>query len=51
MRLKEHFEENSEVFDFEMTQDDIRKISGLNKNARFYERINDSNYNYIPIWQ
>lgn len=51
MRNKEHFEENCGVFDFEMSQDDFKKISTLNKNARFYDRIQDSNYNYIPIWQ
>ena len=51
MRLREHFEENGEVFNFEMSQDDLNKISGLNKNARFYDRIQDVNYNYIPIWQ
>ncbi len=51
MRNKEHFDENCGVFEFEMSQDDLKKISGLNKNARFYDRIQDSNYNYIPIWQ
>ena len=51
MRLKEHFEENGDVFNFEISQDDLKKISSLNKNARFYDRIQDSNYNYIPIWQ
>jgi diketogulonate reductase-like aldo/keto reductase len=51
MRLKEHFEENADVFNFEMTQEDLKKISCLNRNARFYDRIQDSNYNSIPIWQ
>lgn len=51
MRLREHFEENCDVFNFEMSQDDLNKITGLNKNARFYDRIQDANYNYIPIWQ
>jgi hypothetical protein len=50
MRSQQQFEENGECFNFEISREDLDKISGLNKNMRFYDRIQDESYNYIPIW-
>jgi len=50
MRWKEHFEQNAEIFDFELSKEDEGKISSLNKDARFYERIQDDNFSYVPYW-
>jgi diketogulonate reductase-like aldo/keto reductase len=50
MREEQHFLENGDIFNFYISQEDLRKISGLNKNARFFDRIQDDNYSYIPYW-
>lgn len=50
MREEKHFLENGEIFNFELTKEELKKISLLNKNARFYDRIQDDNYSYIPYW-
>lgn len=51
MREKAEFEQNADIFNFELTQEDVDRISKLNKDARFYELIQDENYSYIPYWQ
>lgn len=50
MREDKHFMENGEIFNFELTKDELKRITQLNRNARFYDRIQDDNYSYIPYW-
>ena len=50
MRAKEHFEQNGEIFDFELTAGDVEKINSLNRDIRFYDRIQDANFSFIPYW-
>jgi diketogulonate reductase-like aldo/keto reductase len=50
MREETHFLENGDIFNFELSQDELKKISGLNRNARLFDRIQDENYSYIPYW-
>ena len=50
MREERHFLENGDIFNFELSQDELKKISGLNRNARLFDRIQDDNYSYIPYW-
>ena len=47
---KEHLEQNREIFNFKLEEGDYTKINGLNKDARFYDRIPDENYKNIPYW-
>ncbi|TNV77537.1 hypothetical protein FGO68_gene5574 [Halteria grandinella] len=50
MRAKEHFEKAIEIFEFELSKEDVERINKLNKDARFYDRIQDENYSFIPYW-
>jgi diketogulonate reductase-like aldo/keto reductase len=50
MNSKEHFEQNADVFEFELNKDDVQKINKLDKCARFYSHIQDDNYSQIPYW-
>jgi diketogulonate reductase-like aldo/keto reductase len=50
MRSNQQFEENGEIFDFSLSEEDMKKIFSLNKNARFYDRIQDENFSFIPYW-
>lgn len=50
MRSTDHFQQNLGVFEFELSQEECDKISSLNRNARFYDRIQDENYSQIPYW-
>lgn len=45
-RLKENFESSS----FKLTDDDIKKISTLNKNARVCDAKEMDNYGFTPIF-
>jgi diketogulonate reductase-like aldo/keto reductase len=38
-----------EIFDFELTEADMKTINGLNKDARFYDRVPTAEYSFIPI--
>jgi diketogulonate reductase-like aldo/keto reductase len=51
MRTKEQLQENLDIFNFKLEDNDFKKILGLNKDVRFYDRIQDDNYSYIPYWQ
>ena len=51
MRLKEHFEQTVDVFAFELSAGDVEKINKLDRGARFYDRIQDENYSFIPYWE
>lgn len=51
MQNKEQLESDADIFDFELSKEDIEKINGLNRDARFYECIQDVNFNFIPYWQ
>jgi diketogulonate reductase-like aldo/keto reductase len=44
MRQKEHFEQNADIFEFELNEEEVHKINELNKDVRFYDRIQDQNY-------
>ena len=35
-------EENINVFDFELSQDDMKKIDSLDKNTQFYNQTDES---------
>lgn len=50
MRGKDQFEQNAEIFEFELTPEEVKQIDLLNRDLRFYETIQDANYNYIPYW-
>ena len=50
MRSVEEIEQNAGVFDFELSSEEIEKISSLNRCARFYDRIQDDNFSFIPYW-
>ena len=45
-RIKENFESTT----FEMTQEELKKISGLNKNARVYDAKDYEAFGNIPIF-
>lgn len=36
-KKEEHIKANIDVFDFELTEDDMKKIASINKNKRYYE--------------
>ena len=37
----EHIKENFDLFDFELTDEDMEKISKINKNVRYYNRTDE----------
>ena len=49
MSKVEHLKQNMEIFDFDLSEADYKKISGLNRNARFYNTIPTQEYSFIPI--
>jgi diketogulonate reductase-like aldo/keto reductase len=38
------------VFEFSLSEEEMKKINALNKDARFYQVIQDPNYSFIPYW-
>ncbi len=38
-RKAEHIQENIEIFDFSLTEEDMKKIATINKNERYYESM------------
>lgn len=49
MTQEKHFAENMEIFDWEMSEDDYKKISGMNKNARYYNVVPTEDFCFVPI--
>jgi diketogulonate reductase-like aldo/keto reductase len=49
MTSEQHLAENMEIFDFELSEDDVNKISSMDKQARFYDAVPVERYNWIPI--
>lgn len=49
MTQESHLAENMEIFDFNLSSEDIKRINSLNKNARFYDRVPVEKYNWVPI--
>ena len=42
-------DENFQIFDFSLSQDEIKKIDGLNKNHRLIDPIQAKNHKYYPF--
>lgn len=42
----EHIEDNFNIFDFELTDDDMQKIATINKNIRYYTRTDEQLENF-----
>lgn len=49
MTTEKHLEENMGIFDFKLSEEDYRRISLLNRDARFYDRVSVEKYNFIPL--
>jgi diketogulonate reductase-like aldo/keto reductase len=49
MTQEKHLEENMKIFEFELNEEDYNKISKLNRNIHFYDRVPVENYNFIPL--
>jgi diketogulonate reductase-like aldo/keto reductase len=49
MTQESHLAENMEIFDFNLSSENIKRINSLNKNARFYDRVPVEKYNWVPI--
>jgi diketogulonate reductase-like aldo/keto reductase len=49
MTREEHLAENMQIFEFDLDQEDYKKISRLNKDVRFYDRVPVEKYNWIPL--
>ena len=43
----EHLKENMEIFSFKLIQEDYKRISGLNKDARYYH-VAPVDYEFVP---
>jgi diketogulonate reductase-like aldo/keto reductase len=50
MKGKDQLKENMDIFNFKLEDSDYKKIDELNRDARFFERIQDDNYGFIPYW-
>ncbi len=46
----EQVKENFDVFDFKLTDEDMKEISKINKNERYYTRANDM-LKQFATWQ
>ena len=44
-----HLAENMEIFDFELSEDDVKKVNSMDRQARFYDKVPVERYNWIPI--
>ena len=40
-RNPEHIKENIDIFDFELTEEEMAQIAKLNKNTRYYNRTDE----------
>ena len=49
MTKKEHMEENMNIFDFELEDDDYKRVSRLNQNARFYNVVPTEEFSFVPL--
>lgn len=46
-RLEEHIKANIDIFDFELTEDEMKQIALINKNKRYYESTPEKLANYV----
>jgi diketogulonate reductase-like aldo/keto reductase len=49
MTSEKHLLENMAIFDFKLNDEDYRRVSMLNRDARFYDRVPVEKYNFIPL--
>ena len=47
---KEDLNFNKEMFDLEMSEGDLKKITDLNRDLRFLKNIQDENFSFVPYW-
>lgn len=45
----EHIKDNADIFDFELTSDEMEKIAALNKNVRYYEATPEKEESYASF--
>lgn len=47
---QEHIKDNFDIFDFELTDEDMEKIASINKNVRYYNRT-DAQLEHFKNWK
>ena len=48
-RLEEHIKANIDIFNFELTEDEMKQIAAINKNKRYYEGTPEKVASYAQV--